>query len=99
MCKDVYNTAIWTLLVVSALVSAYQIYNLATMQQAAAQQFLLILGYVAYAMPVLALVFYAIKPIRWLAVIAAGIAVALSNSVAMAAFLLIYVYGAISGKE
>jgi len=97
MCKDVYKTAIWTLLVVSAIVGIYQIYNLATTQVAA--QPLVYLAYFAYAMPILALIFYAIKPIRWLAAIAAGIAVALSNSVAMTAFILIYVYGAISGKE
>ncbi len=98
MCKDAYTLAIWTLLVVSALVGAYQIYNIAINPQLAPQAILL-LAYVAYAMPIVALVLYAIKQVRWLSAVAAALAVALANSIPMATFLILYIYGTVSGKE
>lgn len=81
---------------VASLVSAYQIYSLAT-TGAMVPGYFVYLGYLTYAMPILALIAYAVK-YRWLAAVFASVAVALSNSVAMAAFLLVLVYGEVSGK-
>ena len=94
MC-DAYKTTVWTLLVVAALVGAYQMYNLASVGVSSPMAYLI---YFAYSMPILALVFYAIPRVRWLSVLFAAISVALTNSVAMASFLIVALLREFSGK-
>ena len=96
MCKDVYKASVWTLLVLSSLLSVYQLYAMFPLLSTAPNP-LLYLGYVGFAMPVLALISYVLKK-KWLAAVFAAAGVCLSGSVALATFLVLVVLGEVSGK-